>query len=264
MSEPMPENTSQAPLVEQPGWDAMLEDLIGLNIRGLRTIGTLLAAPKQVFAAAKAKDWMGRKYTPSLRLFVSLLMVVSLLQAFWAGPNSLLSRIQTEAIQAQINADAPAELQPFINSNDIWQTMLVGLPISTLIAMLVASLLLRVWGPEAKTVTRVRYYFLAIIPGWICSFALSMTLDSIPEQAALAILPNLLFIVLLVDGSTAWRGNPGNYSGFARIWRAVFFGVVNFAVYIMANIILSRYAGFIVGNEAVAAAEAAGVVLSPS
>ena len=256
----------QAPISKvapQPGWDAMLEDLLGLNIRGLNTVGAVFLKPKRVFEAARSRSWQDGAYTPSIRLFVSLMMLVLLLQAFWAGPDSKLARIQTDTIQAQIDSQVPEALLPFITSENIWQTAIVSMPFATLIVMFVAALLLRVWGSGAKTVTRVRYYFLAAIPGWVFSFGLAMVAEAFSASQALLIVSISPLIVMGIDGITAWRGNPAGYTKFARIWRAGLFGLTNTIVYVVASFAMFSYAAEVVTSGALEAAQAAGVVLTP-
>ena len=242
----------------------MLEDTLGLNIHGLKTIGAVFWNPKRVFAAARSKTWANGTYRPSIRLFVSLAMLVLVLQAFWAGPDSHLAQISSENIQTILTAQLPPELIPYISGRDIWQTSIVALPIATVATMLIAAFLLRIWGKGTRGVTRIRYYFLAAIPGWICSFGLSMTAEAFSFATAVILLVAAQPVAILLDSLTAWRGNPGEYKKFARIWRAGLFGVVNFVVYNIAAFIMLTYASHAVTQNVIAAAKAAGVVLAPS
>lgn len=248
----------------QPGWDAMMEDLVGLNIRGLRTIGTIFASPQKVYAAARTPDWHKRAYTPSLRLFISLAMLVLVLQAFWAGADGHVSTLISQTIQGDLNTGVAPELLPFIDPQDIWQTAIVSLPIATIAIMLMFAFLLRIWGKDTNGVTRVRYYFLSAIPGWIVSFSLSIIVENLTLATAITILGISPFITLFVDALSAWRGNPGQYQKFARLWRSGLFGVTNFIAYNLAGFIMLTYASAVVTNNAVAAATAAGIPLTPS
>lgn len=249
---------------EQPGWDAMMEDLLGLNIRGVQTALAIFATPRKVYSAAHSKDWQARTYTPSLRLFISLVMFVLILQAFWGGPDSHLARFQTEVIQAGLNANAPEALLPFIDARDIWETSLVSLPVATVSAMLVASLLLRVWGKGTNTVTRIRFYFLSAIPGWIVSFAVSVIANQLTYTTAIFIVGWMFYLIIMTDAFSAWRGNAGQHQGMARVWRAGLFAVTNTIAYTTGAIIMNTYAVAVVSQKATEAALAAGVVLTPS
>jgi len=256
--------TLTSDLSGQPGWDAMLEDLLGLNIRGLRTIGAIFATPQKVYQAASSKDWLGRTYTPSLRLFISLVMLVLVLQAFWAGPDSHLSTLQTQAIQNNLNMNAPAELLPFFDAESVWQTALISLPIATISIMLIFALLLRIWGKEVNAVTRVRYYFLTAIPGWIISFLISSGANSLSYSLAVSIASSSFLILIIIDTLSAWRGNPGQYQKFARLWRSGLFGLTNFVVYTLAGIIMFTYSSRVATLKAIEAASAAGIPLTGS
>lgn len=264
MNESNVEDTPPAATREQPGWDAMLEDLLGLNIRGLRTIGVIFISPQKVYAAARAENWLERAYTPSLRLFISLVMLVLVLQAFWAGPESRVTAVQITAIKTQLEMSAPPELQPFIDPLLIWQNAIVSLPIATVSIMLVFAFLLRIWGKGVNAVTRVRFYFLSVIPAWIISFLLSMGSEILPNAIALTVIVLNPFIILSIDAISAWRGNPGQYQKFARIWRSALFAATNQAVYFLAGIVMFIYATNIALAKAAQAAEAAGVILTGS
>jgi hypothetical protein len=45
------------------GRDALLDDLLALNVRALKSMRAIIVSPRAVFEAARDADWMGR-YTP--------------------------------------------------------------------------------------------------------------------------------------------------------------------------------------------------------
>ena len=64
--------------ISKIGFDNLLEDIFGLNIRALKTIGVLFKSPGKYFKAAKTPDWTDR-YTPSFRVWFGLMaMLVAL------------------------------------------------------------------------------------------------------------------------------------------------------------------------------------------
>ena len=50
------------------GGDDLIEDMFGLNLRGLKTLWVMFASPRKGYEAARSPDWMDRSYTPSIRL----------------------------------------------------------------------------------------------------------------------------------------------------------------------------------------------------
>ena len=64
-----------------PTFDSLIEDVFGLNVRGLKTLTQLFAGPKKVFDSARVADWRSR-YTPTLRLTFSIITVYMLLSFF--------------------------------------------------------------------------------------------------------------------------------------------------------------------------------------
>ncbi|PHR92137.1 MAG: hypothetical protein COA69_09010 [Robiginitomaculum sp.] len=66
------------------GFDDFLEDLFGLNIRGLKTLWTSFANPKAYFQACSSPNWHD-KFTPSFRLWFTLSALTVFLQFFWGG-----------------------------------------------------------------------------------------------------------------------------------------------------------------------------------
>ncbi|MEO1189934.1 MAG: hypothetical protein AAFW60_12770, partial [Pseudomonadota bacterium] len=49
----------------EPKLDSLIEDIFGLNVQGLRTLGGLFVSTKSVFESARVSDWR-RKYTPTM------------------------------------------------------------------------------------------------------------------------------------------------------------------------------------------------------
>lgn len=60
-------NSKQKQSADGLGVDDLVEDIFGLNWRGLKTIWTLFTRPALYFEAAKTPKWQDR-YTPSFRV----------------------------------------------------------------------------------------------------------------------------------------------------------------------------------------------------
>ena len=45
--------------VDGPGFDSLVHDVFGLNIRGVRTVWDTTFRPSRTFSAARSADWLG-------------------------------------------------------------------------------------------------------------------------------------------------------------------------------------------------------------
>ena len=79
---------SQDLSIDHPlGRDEFLYDLIGINIMGLKSLGTLIKSPAIYFEAALSPNWEG-KYWPSMRMWFGLMTIMIGLQFIWASESS--------------------------------------------------------------------------------------------------------------------------------------------------------------------------------
>jgi hypothetical protein len=200
----------------------MAEDIFGLSLRGLTTLRDILVRPAKVFEAARAPDWKSR-YTPSIRLATSLVALMLLLRFFWAGKESAMF----QSVLAQINqlartgADIP---DPATLATNYFNAWVLVFPVVYLAVHFLFALLLRIWGKEASTVTRLRLYFIALIPGLLVA---TISLLAIP----LAGVENLFALSAAYMGACALAYGLGAYFGLkdvyidrtGRLWRALVF-----------------------------------------
>jgi len=64
--------------------ESVVEDLFGLNLRGLRSIAKLWVRPRDYFTAAKAVNW-NDTFTPSIRLWLFFFALFSAFKFLWVG-----------------------------------------------------------------------------------------------------------------------------------------------------------------------------------
>jgi hypothetical protein len=64
--------------------ESVVEDLFGLNLRGLRSIAKLWTRPRDYFMAAKVANWNDR-FTPSIRLWLFFFALFSAFKFLWVG-----------------------------------------------------------------------------------------------------------------------------------------------------------------------------------
>ena len=82
--------------------DTVAEDIFGLNLRGLRSIGVLWRSPKLYFDSARHMNWRD-SFTPSIRLWLFFFALLSFFKFWWVGSSDGM-------IEAYANGFAQAEL----------------------------------------------------------------------------------------------------------------------------------------------------------
>ena len=178
-----------------PTLDSLIEDVFGLNLRGLKTLGHLFAAPKVVFESARVADWHNR-YTPTIRLTFSIITVFMLLSFFWAAEDgvfyqSILAQLEDAAAS---NPDMPPPEQVL---ESYFAAYSVAYPfVYMFIHTLIASVVW-LWGKGTGWVARVRLYFGLLAVGMIIAL-LSMIFMPLIEREILSI------YMLIVMGSASW------------------------------------------------------------
>lgn len=239
---------------QEPGFDAVMEDVFELNIRGIRTIGGMIRAPHKVYAAARTKHWHGYYYTPSVRAYISLLAIMLLLRVFWIGEDShIVGQIKNGLQTAPEAYRTPAIQDIYVDS------FLLSLPIAMLICTLMASVLLRTWGKDTNTVTRIRLYFLTVLPGLLLSIFLLIGLEAVPASLYRPLAFGSYIPVLCIDAFTAWRGGVMAQTPRGRIGKSLLFASTNLAAGLAATVSASAYSGFIIGFEIARTVQASGL-----
>ncbi|MEM9168135.1 MAG: hypothetical protein AAGC56_00650 [Pseudomonadota bacterium] len=220
-----------------------VEDLFGLSFRAIATVRALIVRPAEYYAAARVKDWEGR-FTPSMRMWLSLFALLSLLQFIWLGPDSPMVAATATSVD-DAGLDLPAGMTAEQLSEKIYVTVYAAFPVVALCGLTLGGLLFPFWGKGQTAGTRLRSTFATVIPSTFMSVALT-TLTVVLSRDQLGPLPlAALFIAALLDFVTAARGAfPGSHA-FLRVLRALvlaaWIGGINFAVSIA-----SQFAGFAV------------------
>ncbi|PHS39006.1 MAG: hypothetical protein COA91_06670 [Robiginitomaculum sp.] len=201
------------------GFDDFLEDLFGLNIRGLKTIWVSFYSPKKYYAAAHTSDWHG-KYTPSFRLLFTLLALVFLMQFFWGGANSPLIASYAQQMEAHsiILPDGLSYTQASLTLAS-WYNGFI--PPFTIAFYLMLGSVYSVWGRRMSFVERQRYLFITMIPNMFITFFLFIVLAFVPAEKVLWGLWLFPTIAFLVSALTAFRGAFISMTVLARLWRAM-------------------------------------------
>ena len=213
---------------EQPGWDALMEDVLGLSIRGLVTIRDLFVRPNAVFEAARHLDWLGR-YTPTIRLLFSVVALMMLLSYFWAGEHSpnyqFVLQNYEQAKEANPDIREPADLaEQFFG---FWSLFF---PFLYVIIHGSAAWFIRVWGRGTTYTVRLRLYFGCILPAMTVSLILLRFMPWIPVEQVFEYSMASVFVGALITFAIFIRGNAGSYGTLGLWWRGILFAFLVFVL----------------------------------
>lgn len=215
------------------GVNDLSEDMFGLSVRGLRTISHLFTKPTTVFEAARSADWAGGKYTPSIRLVLSILAVIAAIRFLWAGPDSYMSQSTYEQLMAspEINDPAIADLI----RNEIMSAFLLIFPFTFMVVQTFAAVCLHIWGAKTKATLRIRYYFLAIAPSTLVTLIMLPLLSVIPLEYYWHYTALMFVVTYALDTTTSFRGAVAGNSHVVRLFKSCSLGVMSLVASLIAN-----------------------------
>ena len=234
----MPDRLEAISAVARPGFNALLEDVFGLNVRGLRTLRDLYVHPRRVFDSARVIDW-ANQHTPTIRLTFSLITVYMLLSFFWAaddGPlyQSLFAQLEQAVIQ---NPDLP----PAEDMIEGWfAAYSFSFPFVYMFVHFIAGSLLFVWGKGTSWTTRLRLYFGLLAVSMSLSLAVTLLMPFLTVDQLLFYSLSSSLLSIVAYAVTYGRGMAGIHSGVALWWRAplvaLFIGVTDILIAVMTSI----------------------------
>lgn len=236
------DNKREGAAALQPNFDSFIEDVFGLNVRGLKTLSQLFVGPREVFESARVTDWHSR-YTPTLRLTFSIITVFMLLSFFWAAEDGAMY----QTILAQLEEAAarkPDMPEPTLVLDAYFAAYSFAYPFVYMILHSVIASLIWFWGPGTRWVARIRLYFGLLAVGMF--FAL-VTIIFIPfvstEMFSLYSLIGMTigFLAYIV---TYMRGVAGTYSALGLTLRGLAISVIITA----GDILVALSSGLIAGT----------------
>lgn len=232
---------------ENVGLDHLADDVFGLSLRGLKTIRDAFMRPAILFASAREPDW-DRRYTPSVRLFTSLILIILALRFLWAGPGTVVE--ETFAEQMQILAERYHPIFGTRESLDkIINSYFLIYPGAVVTVILLISLTTFIWGKGTSWGARVRLFFAAMIPNATLSIALVTIMGLFPQSFTLAAVFIPMIVNFAIDSATVIRGLKPVFSLPSRIWRGVLFALLSLLGLTLASLVSSVGAGFILGKS---------------
>ncbi len=196
------------PRASRLGFDSVLEDMFGLNIRALKSIGTLFRRPAAYFDAARDRDWLQR-FTPSFRIWLGLYALLAAMRFIYGGETSPM----VEHMVTQMETEAPfSEDDRFTLDNrqfavDMYKWLFVLLPFVFLPTYAVVAFLFRSFPGQPGFVLRLRYVFSTVIPSTALIVATTPVLLlplTVEHMFAMSVM--IFPLIFALDMLTAYRG----------------------------------------------------------
>ncbi len=174
------------------GYDSLLEDLFGLNIRGLKTIWALFRRPHEYFIAAKDRNWQDR-FTPSFRVWFAIMAIGTACTFIWAGNNSPMLGIYTDMMSevargANLSLEASEKVldmsswDPAASAKYLVKSIQLILPFAYFFFFILLAAIYRAWGEKLSFVIRLRYVFAIIVPGSLIGYIFAMVTINVPQE----------------------------------------------------------------------------------
>ena len=198
----------EQPKASRLGFDSVLEDLFGLNIRAVKSIGTLFRAPSRYTDAARSRDWLNR-FTPSFRIWLGLYALLAGMRFIYGGENSPM----VDSLVAQLEADSAFDDLEGLTLDyrqfavDLYRWMFVLLPFIFIPTYAVVAFLFRSFPGQPGFVLRLRYVFSTVIPSTSIIVAMTPILLLPLSGMQMMLVSSLSFLTIIgLDYVTAYRG----------------------------------------------------------
>lgn len=213
---------------QRVGSDEFFYDIFGVNIKGLKSIWTLIRNPAEYFEAARLPNW-GGDHWPSIRIWLGLMGLLVALQFLWASENSEMTAmfqmlamimadtaVSTESVEIDISG-----LDRQALGKQAFKRWIFIYPFFFIAAMCVLAFIFRAWKPAVSFVIRLRYIFAIIIPASI--FGLFLTLAMVNLSGELYQLASFVSmpVVIMLYAITAYRGPFHGHSTGERIGMSI-------------------------------------------
>lgn len=214
--------------------DTVAEDLFGLNIRGLKTVGVLWWRPSSYFQAARSPDLEDR-FTPSIRLWLSFFALYSALKFWWIGSNDGMVEAYAQGFEA-----ARLALPEGVTYRDVGQEAVVWIfgviPILQIATMVFLSVVYPLWGEPTSIALRQRKLFAVIVPSTSLMPVFLTAMMVTPSTMLTAYGVGLAVVTFLIDFQTAYRGAIARKERWARIWRAALLAFIIVVLNVLTSV----------------------------
>lgn len=217
------------------GLDDLVEDMFGLNVRGIHTLWAIFTKPRKVFESARAPDWSNRSYTPSIRLVFSLLAAMTAFRFLWSGKNSYLYLATSDIVFATGEFADRAQSDAF--TDKMMDAYVFTFPLVFMALHFITALILFVWGKGTSVTVRIRLYYSVLIPGSLFSLFMTLTLGVTSESLWLLNSFIMLIGVMVLDFTTAVRGGVAGKHLTTRCLKAAVFAMLSLTIAMATNFI---------------------------
>lgn len=229
------------------GIDDLVEDLFGINIRGLKTIWTLIRRPWLYFEAAKTPKWQDQ-YTPSIRIWFAIFAIGTFFQFVWIGENSpmflqYVDMMTVIATEANVTLAENGEMidMNFFDPNEPAKILVkysqLFLPLGYVICMLIVAALFHSWGERLSFVVRLRNIFAIIIPGSILGFLFAMATIKVPADIFQYINLGGVLLMMISYFLVAYFGPFREMAGGVRLGRSIGITALIIVAVLIASVI---------------------------
>ncbi|PHR92139.1 MAG: hypothetical protein COA69_09020 [Robiginitomaculum sp.] len=221
------EAQKSAPKADIESFDGFLEDIFGLNMKEVKTLWTSIRRPKDYYQAAWIQDW-GEKFTPSFRLWFTLIALTFFFQFFWASNDSPLVQLFAQLLGNVVDAGGvslPEDVTTKAASAKFIRWYFGFIPVCSTIFLLLFSGIYRAWNRKTPYVVRQRNVFATIIPSTFIGLFLMMFNKFISPEHLVTFSSMTGVIVVSIDCLTAYRGAFPHTSIWGRLWRAIVLSV---------------------------------------
>ena len=210
--------------------DDFIDDLFGLNMRGLKSIYIIFAFPKRYFDAARQADWAGI-YNPSVRLWLAVVAVTFFLKFLWADPSS--ATVQSIVLRLQtLEVSLPEGVTHEMAANTLARWWFAYLPFAHLICLFLLAAIWPFWGTEKTPLAlRARYIFATVVPSSVAAIFTWAGVGWISVAHFLVYLIGIYVIAFALDLTTLLRGLYGK----GQRWRAILLAVALLATSLAAS-----------------------------
>jgi len=212
----------------------LLQDVFGLNIRGLRSLIALWASPRTYMEAAQTTDWKNA-YTPSIRLWFSLLALSSLLKFIWIGADSPLVSEFADGFRSYGVVLTDGQTYESLGQSVLY--WIYGIfPVLQTLSFFLLAMIYRAWARPTSLALRERLLFAVMTPSASLLIFVTLLLAYVPVgwfQIAGAL---IAILALSIDVSTAYRGVFHKQKLKARILRSFALALAIVAVNVVCNI----------------------------
>lgn len=230
--ETKPADYGEDDLTRASGWDALLDDVFGLNVRGFRTMWASLFNPARVFEAARDPGWLDR-YTPAIRLVFVIFALTESLQFLLAGEGTPMWQTVVDTVNAYEGDLYGREVDAIAREVLLAYSFLYALAFFVL--HIPMSLLVSVWGKGVPIPVRSRLYFATLVPATLIGLVLVIGQNAITPEINQTSSQIFMALIILAYVGTIFRGLAPRMTVGARLWRAGVMGFLMIAVTAIAE-----------------------------